>query len=51
LLEEQDGAWLPLAVGELSLATIARAQAWLLVPGASEGYALGTPVDAYMLGE
>ena len=49
LLEEHDGAWLPLAVGELSLAVIARAQAWLVVPGGSEGYALGTPVDAYIL--
>jgi len=51
LLEEKDGAWMPLAVGDLSLATIARAQAWLLVPGGSEGYAAGTPVDAYMLRE
>jgi molybdopterin biosynthesis enzyme len=51
LLEEADGAWLPLAVGELSLGVIAGAQARLLVPGGSEGYALGTPVDAYMLGE
>jgi molybdopterin molybdotransferase len=49
LLDEEDGAWLPLAIGELSLAVIARAKAWLLVPGGSEGYALGTPVDAYML--
>ena len=30
---------------------IARADAWLLVPGSSEGYAAGTPVDAYMLRE
>ncbi len=49
LLESRKGAWLPLAVGELSLETIARAEAWLVVPGGSEGFAAGSPVDAYML--
>jgi molybdopterin biosynthesis enzyme len=49
LLERIDGQWLPLATGELSLETIARADAWLAVPGSSEGFAAGTPVDAYML--
>jgi molybdopterin molybdotransferase len=49
LLERNDGAWMPLAVGDLSLETIARADAWLAVSGGSEGYAAGTPVDAYML--
>jgi molybdopterin biosynthesis enzyme len=49
LLKSADGAWMPLATGELSLETIARADAWLAVPGGSEGYAAGTPVDAYML--
>jgi molybdopterin molybdotransferase len=49
LLEKADGAWMPLATGGLSLATIARADAWLAVPGGSEGYAAGTPVSAYML--
>ena len=49
LLKKADGAWMPLATGELSLETIARADAWLAVPGGSEGYAAGTPVDAYML--
>ena len=39
----------PLAVGELSLEAIARAEAWLVVPGGSEGFAAGSPVDAYML--
>jgi molybdopterin molybdotransferase len=51
LLERHDGGWMPLAVGELALATIARADAWLVVPGGSEGFAAGTPVDAYMLRE
>jgi molybdopterin biosynthesis enzyme len=40
---------MPLATGDLSLETIARADAWLVVPGASEGYAAGAPVSAYML--
>ena len=49
LLESRDGTWWPLAVGDLALETIARADAWLAVPGGSEGFAAGTPVDAYML--
>jgi molybdopterin molybdotransferase len=49
LLERAESAWIPLAVGEMPLATIARSDAWLLVPGGSEGFAAGTPVDAYML--
>ncbi|HET7122478.1 MAG TPA: molybdopterin-binding protein [Bradyrhizobium sp.] len=49
LLERNKGAWMPLTVGELSLESIARADAWLAVPAASEGFAAGTPVGAYML--
>jgi molybdopterin molybdotransferase len=49
LLERIDGDWMPLAVGEFSLETIARADAYLTVPGGSEGFAAGTPVNAYML--
>ena len=49
LLEVNDAAWMLLAVGDLSLETIARADAWLAVPGGAEGFAAGTPVDAYML--
>ena len=51
LLAEQKGAWQPLAVGELPLQAIARADAWLLVGGSSEGFAAGTPVDAYLMRE
>ena len=51
LLERKQGAWVTLAVGELSLDAIARAEAWLAVPGGAEGFAAGTPVDAYMLRE
>jgi molybdopterin molybdotransferase len=49
LLKRTDETWMPLATGDLALETIARADAWLAVPGGSEGVAAGTPVDAYML--
>jgi molybdopterin biosynthesis enzyme len=49
LLERNDAAWMPLAAGEMPLATIVRADAWLAIPAWSEGHAAGTPVDAYML--
>jgi molybdopterin biosynthesis enzyme len=51
LLERKQGAWITLASGELSLDAIARAEAWLAVPGGSEGFAAGAAVDAYMLRE
>jgi len=51
LLERSEGAWVTLAAGELPLQAIARAEAWLAVPGGSEGFAAGTVVDAYMLRE
>jgi molybdopterin biosynthesis enzyme len=51
LLERTQGAWMPMAIGDMSLETIARADGWLAVPAASEGFAAGTPVDAYMLRE
>ncbi|THD47929.1 MAG: molybdopterin-binding protein [Bradyrhizobium sp.] len=49
LLERADESWMPLAVGDLSLAAIARADGRLVVPGGSEGFAAGTPVDAYIM--
>jgi molybdopterin molybdotransferase len=51
LLEREQGAWVTLAAGELSLDAIARAEAWLVIPGGSEGSAAGAGVDAYMLRE
>jgi molybdopterin molybdotransferase len=51
LLERKDGAWTTLAAGELSMEAIARAEAWLAIPGGSEGFAAGATVDAYMLRE
>ncbi|MBR1123132.1 molybdopterin-binding protein [Bradyrhizobium lablabi] len=51
LLEQNRGMWVPLATGELSLETISRAEAFLVVPGGSEGFAANAPVDAYMLRE
>ena len=49
LLQQKNDSWMPLATGDLALAAVARADAWLLVPGSSEGYAAGTQVSAYML--
>ena len=49
VLEQGRNGWLPLAVGELSLQAIARADAWLVMAGGSEGFAAGASVDAYML--
>jgi molybdopterin molybdotransferase len=49
LLEQIEDVWMPMAVGDISLETIARADGWLAVPAASEGFAAGTPVDGYML--
>lgn len=51
LLLGERNAWMPLAVGDLAFETIARADAWLLVSGGSEGYAAGTPAAAYVLRE
>jgi molybdopterin molybdotransferase len=49
LLARKQELWTTLAVGELSLEAIARAEACLVVSGGSEGFAAGSPVDAYML--
>ena len=51
LLKREQGVWVPLATGELSLDAIARADGWLAVSGGSEGFAAGADVDAYMLRE
>ena len=51
LLERSDGGFVPLAIGDLPLQIIARADAWLVVPGGSEGFAAGGKVNAYMLRE
>jgi molybdopterin molybdotransferase len=49
LLEQVDSAWMPLSIADLSLDHIARADAWLAVPGDSEGYAAKALVGAYPL--
>ena len=51
LLRREQGRWATLAAGDLSLDAIARAEAWLVVPGGAEGFAAGAPVDGYMLRE
>jgi molybdopterin molybdotransferase len=49
LLVRNGDAWMPLAVGELPIESLARADGWLAIPDSSEGHAAGTPVDAYLL--
>jgi molybdopterin molybdotransferase len=49
LLEKIEQAWMPLSIGDMPIETIACADAWIVVPGGSEGFAAGAPVDAYML--
>jgi molybdopterin molybdotransferase len=49
LVAQKDDSWVPLAVGDLPLKAIVSAQAWLMVPASSEGFAAGTAVAAYML--
>jgi molybdopterin molybdotransferase len=51
LLQNTESGWMPLATGDISLGAMARADAWLTVPGASEGFAAGSAVAAYMLRE
>lgn len=51
LLQRGEGTWMPLAIGDLPIEIIARADGRLLISGSSEGFAAGTPVDAYMLRE
>ena len=51
LMAEARGAWLPLAAGDLSLQAIAGADAWIVVPDDSEGFAAGEQVDAYLMRE
>ena len=49
LLGRKDNSWVPLALGDLTFETIVSADAWLTVPGNSEGFAAETPVAAYIL--
>lgn len=51
LLAREHETWKPLAVGEWPLQAMARADAWLLIPGNHEGFAAGEPVDAYLMRE
>ncbi|MDP1882978.1 MAG: molybdopterin-binding protein, partial [Bradyrhizobium sp.] len=51
LLQRKQGTWVTLALGDLTLDAIARAEAWLVVSGGAEGFAAGAPVDGYMLRE
>lgn len=49
LVKREEAAWVPLAVGSLSLDQMRMADGWFIVPGESEGHAAGTPVEALPL--
>lgn len=49
LLGSEGDRWSPLAVGDFPLDAMRLADAWLAVPGDSEGYAVDTPVAAIPL--
>jgi molybdopterin biosynthesis enzyme len=49
LLRRAGSALEPVAVGDLTLAAIGAAEAWLAVPPDSEGYAAGATVAAFLL--
>jgi len=49
LLADDNEVWLPLSVGELPLQALTRADAWMLVPGNSEGFPAGALCRAYPL--
>ncbi|WP_025031968.1 molybdopterin-binding protein [Bradyrhizobium sp. DOA9] len=49
LLAEEHRAWMPLALGEWPLQTIACADAWLLISASDEGFAAGTSIDADLM--
>ncbi|WP_367185542.1 molybdopterin-binding protein [Mesorhizobium ventifaucium] len=48
LLKQEQDRWGPLATGDFSLEAMRLAEAWLAIPGASEGCAAGTPVGAFV---
>lgn len=49
LLKRESGKWLPLSTGDISLGSLSSADAWVVVPGRSEGYAAGALCNAYLL--
>jgi molybdopterin biosynthesis enzyme len=51
LLKDTDAGWMPLAIGDLPLGALTRADAWLVVPSGVEGYAAGSTIGAYSLQE
>src|SRR5262249_52898337 len=48
LLKREQAKWLPLSIGDLSLGCLASADAWVVIPGRSEGYASGVPCSAFL---
>ncbi|WP_158266860.1 hypothetical protein [Alsobacter soli] len=50
LLGVDDERWTPLAVGDVTISTLARAAAWALVPPESEGAPAGASLAAHLFG-
>jgi molybdopterin molybdotransferase len=49
LLKREEAKWLPLSTGDLSLGSLSRADAWVVVSGRSEGCAPGALCSAFPL--
>jgi molybdopterin molybdotransferase len=49
LLKREEASWLPLSIGDLSLGCLSNADAWIAIPGQSEGYASGAFCNAFLL--
>ena len=49
LLARSGDGWTPLAIGDLPLSAVARAEAWLAIPPGHEGYPAGHPIAAILL--
>lgn len=49
LLKREEAKWLPLSISDLSLGSLSAADAWVVVPGRSEGYAAGALCSVYLL--
>ncbi|WP_162292622.1 molybdopterin-binding protein [Hartmannibacter diazotrophicus] len=49
LLQSHGDGWMPISVSDLTLASVRRADAWALIPAASEGLGAGSPLAAALL--
>jgi molybdopterin biosynthesis enzyme len=49
LLKREEAKWFPLSIGDLSLGSLSSADAWVVIPGRSEGNASGALCSAFLL--